>query len=330
MNRIMVDSYQWSFPGNLQPKEEELGFELDSALDALVLLRAEVPEDAYTASILGTERAGYGIVIREDGLLLTIGYLITEASSIWLTSNRGTVVAGHALAYDNVTGFGLVLPLGRLGAPALKLGAAASATVGDEVVVAGHGGRGHALKANIVAKREFTGYWEYLLDEAFFTAPPHPQWAGTALIDRGGRLIGVGSLLVQDRESLGGQADQGNMFVPAELLTPSLDDLLKYGRPSGPARPWIGIYAGDAQGRVVVSGVAEPGPAATAGVAAGDIVLEVGGERISGASDLFRKLWALGPAGIEVPLTVSRNGNVLKLALRSVDRHDLFKKPRLQ
>ncbi len=326
----MAETYQWAFPGNLQPKEEDLGFDLDAVLDALVLLRAEVPEDAYTASILGTERAGYGVVIREDGLLLTIGYLITEASSIWLTSNRGTVVAGHALAYDNVTGFGLVLPLGRLGAPPLKRGSVASANVGDEVVVAGHGGRAHALKANIVAKREFTGYWEYLLDEAVFTAPPHPQWAGTALIDREGRVIGIGSLLVQDRDSLGGKADQGNMFVPIDLLEPRLDDLLKFGRPGGPARPWIGVYAGDVQGRVVVSGVAEPGPAASAGVAAGDIVVEVGGERVSGASDMFRKLWRLGPAGVDVPLTISRNGNVLTFTVHSVDRHDLFKKPRLQ
>jgi len=326
----MAETIHWAFPGNLQPKDEELNFNLGSVLDAVVLLRAEIPDDAFTASILGTERAGYGVVIREDGLLLTIGYLITEASSIWLTTNRGTVVAGHPLAYDQVTGFGLVLPLGRLGAPSLKRGSAASASVGDDVIVAGHGGRGHALKANIVAKREFTGYWEYMLDEALFTAPPHPQWAGAALVDREGRLIGIGSLLVQDKESLAGQADQGNMFVPIDLLEPSLEDLIKFGRPAGPARPWLGLYVGDVRGRLVVSGVAEPGPAANAGVRAGDIVLELGGERVSGAADLFRKLWRRGPAGVEVPLTLSRNGAPVPVLIRSVDRNDLHKKPRLQ
>lgn len=326
----MEETIQWAFPGNLQPKDAELDFDLESVLDAVVSVRAEIPDDAFTASILGTERAGYGVVIREDGLLLTIGYLITEASSVWLTTNRGTVVAGHPLAYDQVTGFGLVLPLGRLGAPWLKRGSAASASVGDDVIVAGHGGRGHALKANIVAKREFTGYWEYMLEEALFTAPPHPQWAGAALVGGDGRLIGIGSLFVQDRESLAGQADQGNMFVPIDLLEPILEDLLKFGQPAGPARPWLGLYVGDVQGRLVVSGVAERGPAASAGVRAGDVVLELGGERVSGAADLFRKLWHRGPAGVEVPLTVSRNGDVVQVAVRSVDRNDLHKKPRLQ
>lgn len=326
----MAENFQWVFPGNLQPKDEELDFDLGPVLDALVLLRAEIPDDAFTAPILGTERAGYGVVIREDGLLLTIGYLITEASSIWLTSNRGTVVAGHPLAYDQVTGLGLVLPLGRLGAPPLKRGSAARAVAGDDVIVVGHGGRGHSLVANIVAKREFTGYWEYMLDEALFTAPPHPQWAGAALVDGDGLLIGIGSLLVQDRESLAGQADQGNMFVPVDLLEPILEDLLKFGRPAGPARPWLGVYVGDVQGRLVVSGVAERGPAESAGVRAGDVVLELGGERVSGAADLFRRLWRRGPAGIEVPLTLSRNGDPVQIVVRSVDRNDLHKKPRLQ
>ncbi|MBI2959057.1 MAG: serine protease [Betaproteobacteria bacterium] len=326
----MAETIHWAFPKDLQPRGNELGFDLDAALDALVLLRSEVPEDAFTASILGTERAGYGAVIREDGLVLTIGYLISEASSIWLTTNRGTVVAGHPLAYDQITGFGLVLPLGRLAAPALRRGSAARAAAGDPVIVAGHGGRAHALKAAIVAKREFAGYWEYLLDEAIFTAPPHPQWAGAALIDGSGQLIGVGSLLVQDRESLAGKADQGNMFVPVDLLEPILEDLLKFGRPAAPPRPWLGLYVGAVQGRLLVSGVADPGPAASAGVRAGDVVLELGGEQVSSAADLFRKLWRLGPAGVEVPLTILRNGTPLQVQVRSVDRNELFKKPRLQ
>ena len=178
------------------------------------------------------------------GLVLTIGYVITEASSIWMTTNRGTVVAGHPLAYDQATGFGLVLPLGRLDAPVLERGSAGTVAAGDDVLVVGHGGRGHALKANIVAKREFAGYWEYLLDEALFTAPPHPQWAGAALIGSEGRLIGIGSLLVQDRESLGGEAGQGNMFVPIDLLEPILDDLLKLGRPADRRVPGSGCMWG--------------------------------------------------------------------------------------
>src|SRR5512139_168019 len=260
----MADLSNWAFPPEMQPNPEQARFDLAAALDSIVLLRAEVPEDACTAGILGTERIGNGVVIRDDGLVLTIGYLITEATTIWLNTNRGTAVAGHALAYDQPTGFGLVQPLGKLGVPALARGSAASCSVGDEVVFAGHGGRKHALKAKVIAKREFAGYWEYVLDEALFTAPAHPHWSGAALIDAQGRLLGSGSLMVQ--EEMGGNTVQGNMIVPVDLLEPILDDLWKFGRAKRPPRPWLGLYATEVKGHVVVSGLAGGGPAERSGV----------------------------------------------------------------
>ena len=194
----MAESTHWSFPANLQPKADELRFDLASAMRSVVMLRAEIPEDAFTAPILGTERFGNGVVIRDDGLMVTIGYLITEAESIWLTTNDGTVVPGHPLAYDFASGLGLVLPLGQLGVPALPRGSAASIAAGDDAIVIGHGGRQHALEAQVFAKREFAGFWEYVLDEALFTTPPHPEWSGAALVGLDGRLLGIGSLFVQE------------------------------------------------------------------------------------------------------------------------------------
>jgi S1-C subfamily serine protease len=323
----MAELSNWAFPEKLQPTPEEVGFDLERALDSVVMVKAEIPEDAFTASILGTERVGNGVVIRDDGLILTIGYLITEAQTIWLTTNKGVVVPGHTLAYDQVTGLGLVQPLGRLGVPAIKRGSAAACEPGDDVVVIGHGGRAHALKAKVIAKREFAGYWEYVLDEALFTAPAHPQWGGAALVGEDGRLMGVGSLLVQ--EPVEEETVQGNMMVPIDLLEPILSDLLTQGRASRPPHPWLGMYTTEANGQLVVGGLAKGGPADRAGVRIGDFIIDVAGEGVAGLADLFRKVWRLGPAGTEIPLTLSRKSQVVRVKLHSADRNDFLKKPQL-
>jgi S1-C subfamily serine protease len=323
----MTEPDHWAFPPELQPSAGELRFDLASTLDGVVKLRAEIPEDAFTAPILGTERFGSGVVIGEDGLTLTIGYLITEAESVWLTTNRGTVVQGHPLAYDFATGFGLILPLGRLGVAPLPRGSAATVNVGDDSFVVGHGGRGHALRARLHDKREFAGYWEYLLDEALFTVPAHPHWSGAPLIDIDGRVVGIGSLLVQ--EEVDGKSAQGNMFVPVDLLSPILDDLVTKGRSPIPARPWLGMYTQEAEGQLVVAGLAEGGPAQRAGVHPGDLVLEVTAERVSTLAELMRRIWRSGPAGAEVALTLGRDGALVRTRVHSADRGDFLKKPRL-
>jgi S1-C subfamily serine protease len=325
----MAESNQWAFPDSVQPKPEEVRFDLSAALDAVVQLRSEVPEDAFTASILGTERLGNGVSIGEDRLLLTIGYLIAEAQTIWLTTNRGEVVAGYPLAYDQVTGFGLVQPLGRIDVPALARGSTASCSPGDDVILVGHGGQAHALKAKVIAKREFAGYWEYVLDEALFTAPAHPQWGGAALLGMDGRLLGIGSLLVQ--ETLAGQSVQANMVVPIDLLEPIYEDLRTRGGANRPPRPWLGMYTTEADGggQFVVAGLADGGPADRAGIKRGDVVLEVAGDRVSALAELFRKVWRLGAAGVDVPLTLARKGQILRVNVRSADRNDFLKKPQL-
>ena len=303
-------------------------FDLGNALRSVVMLRAEIPEDAFTASILGTERFGNAIVIRDDGLMLTIGYLITEAESLWLTTNEGVVIPGHPLAYDFASGLGLVMPLGRLGVPALPRGSAASIATGDEAIVIGHGGRQHALTAQVFAKREFAGFWEYVLDEALYTTPPHPEWSGAALLGMDGQLLGVGSLFVQ--EAVDDRAVKGNLFVPVDLLMPILDDLLTRGRASSPPRPWLGMYTGEDGGRLVVGGVATDGPADLAGVHPGDVVVEVAGKRVAGLAELFRSVWRQGPAGTQITLGLLREGAPTRVDVRSGDRDDYMRKPMLQ
>ena len=221
----------WKVPASVQPKPEDYGYDLDAALGAVVGVRAIIPGDAFTAETLGTERAGNGVLIRADGLVLTIGYLITEAETIWLTLIDGRAVPGNVLGYDQATGFGLIQALARLDLPALPIGQSSAVSVGERVVVGGAGGRQRSVAARIVAKQEFAGYWEYVLDEAIFTAPAHPNWGGTALIGPRGELIGIGSLQLQEGREQGPPGDI-NMIVPIDLLKPILDDLLTLGRPN--------------------------------------------------------------------------------------------------
>jgi S1-C subfamily serine protease len=309
-----------------QPKPEDYGFDLDRALASVVGVRAIIPDDAFTAEVLGTERAGNGVLIGKDGVVLTIGYLIVEAESVWLSTGNGAGVPGHVLAYDQETGFGLVQALARLHVPALALGDSSAADVGARVVVGGAGGRQHSVAAHIAVKQEFAGYWEYLLDEAIFTVPSHPMWGGSALIGASGELLGIGSLQLQ-RESPGGRREDFNMIVPIDLLKPILDDMLTLGRPNRPPRPWLGLYATEIEERVVVAGLAGQGPAKAAKLRSGDILLAVAGAEVHGLADLYRRVWSLGTAGVEVPLTIYRDGRIAELRVISTDRNRLLKAP---
>ena len=278
----MPQNVEWEIPGEIQPKPGDCNFDLDRALGAVLGLRATIPDDAFTAATLGTERAGSGVLIRGDGLVLTIGYLVTEAETIWLTSAGGGAVPGHVLAYDQETGFGLVQALGKLNVEPLELGIGMRVGAGDRAIMAAEGGRRHAVSARVVARQEFAGYWEYVLDRAIFTAPAHPFWGGAALIAADGRLIGIGSLHVQHSSGRELRRDV-NMVVPIDLLPPILDDMLTYGRPNRPVRPWLGLYAAEVEDAIVVAGLAERGPASEAGLQPGDRIVAVGDENLSAA-----------------------------------------------
>jgi S1-C subfamily serine protease len=318
----------WKVPVSAQPKPEDYDYDLDQALSAVVALRASVPQDAFTAETLGTERAGNGVFIRGNGLVLTIGYLITEADTIWITLSDGRSVPGHVLGFDQETGFGLVQALAKLDVPTLPIGDSATATIGERVVVGGAGGRQRSVAARIVAKQEFAGYWEYVLDEAIFTAPAHPNWGGTALIGPAGDLIGIGSLQLQQAFERG-QTQNINMIVPIDLLKPIVDDLVKFGRRNRPARPWLGLYATEVENRLVIVGLADRGPAKKADIRTGDIVLSVAGRDVRDLAGFFRRIWEQGQAGVEIPLTIYRDGETMDLRVKSSARNNFLKGPSL-
>ena len=322
----MAPLLEWKVPPAAQPRAEDYGYDLERALASVVGLHSIVPADAFSAETLGTERVGNGVVI-DNGLVLTINYLITEAETIWLHFGDGRVAAGHALGFDQETCCGLVQALDGLDLPVLPLGSSRAAEIGERVVVGGAGGRTRSLAARIAAKQEFAGYWEYVLDEAIFTYPAHPNWGGTGLISPKGELIGIGSLQVERQRE--GRDEHLNMIVPIDIAKPILDDLRKFGRVNKKARPWLGLYSTEIEDKIVIVGIAPKGPAARAELRTGDVVLAVKGEKVSTLAAFYRKVWSLGEAGVAVPLTLYREGVTFDVAVNSSDRAKFLKAPRV-
>lgn len=295
---------------------------------AVVKIRSIVPKDSRTASTLGTEREGSGVIIDGKGNILTIGYLIVEAESIEVFGPEDKPIRATFVGYDHSTGFGLLRTEKPLGVEPIKLGEASKLKAGDPVLVAGYGGADSVQRAAVISRKEFAGYWEYLLDEPIFTTPAYPNFGGAALIGRDGRLLGIGSLFTQ-------VAVQGfgsipcNVFVPIDLLTPILDDLLTTGRSRKPPRPWLGINSEEARGRIFITQVTPGGPAERAGLLPDDLVLMVNGKEVNGLANFYRAIWGLGQAGVDVSLSLLRGTRVLNLTVHSGDRNQfLLLKPK--
>lgn len=297
----------------------------DDTLAAVVQVRMKALPDSRTAAFLGAEREGSGIVIDEQGHVLTIGYIVIEADSIDLVTADGRTVPATLAGYDHATGFGLLRPVLPLKLKPVALGSSASVEERDPVMVLPYGGRDAASLAFVVSRREFSANWEYLLESPIYTTPPSPRWSGAALIDRQGKLIGVGHLLVRDA-ALADSPVPGNLFVPIDLLKPILADLIAKGRARGPARPWLGLAADEVRGHLLVSRVSPEGPAAQAGLRDGDIIVGVGAEEVKSLSEFYRKVWGQGAAGVEIPLKVLQGVALKDLKLRSMDRVDYLRR----
>ena len=293
-------------------------------LSGVVQIKTVVNPDARTTENLGRARSGSGIVLDDNGLVLTIGYLMLEAHAGEIVTNDGRTLPANVLGYDHESGFGLLRAIGPLKVRPLKLGKSADVKQGDRLLVASFGGAAMVAPVVVAARREFAGSWEYLLDSAIFTAPPHPAWSGAALINREGEVVGVGSLIVADAGGEGA-GPPGNMFVPIGRLSPVLADLIDDKPPSRPARPWLGVNTEEIGGRLLVSRVTAGGPADKAGLQRGDVIVGVAGERASSLGDLYRKVWAKGPAGVAVPIDVVQNGERRRIEIKSMNRRDHLK-----
>lgn len=289
---------------------------------AVVGVEADVPAEARTADSLGTHREGSGVVISDDGLVLTIGYLIMEAGFVDVVKDDGQRVPAQIVAYDHASGFGLVRALEDLGVTPIAFGDSAELSESSPVLVTSRSGAREAIGAQVVSRRVFTGSWEYMLDSAIFTSPPHRGFGGAALFGPDGALLGIGSLFVGDAAGTNRRLP-GNMFVPIDLVKPILADLIDQGRRGGPARPWLGVYPQMLGDHVVFGRIAEDSPASLMGLEAGDLVVTANGKGVGDLADFYRAIWGTGDAGVDVPLTILRSGAGLQnYAVPSIDRRE--------
>jgi S1-C subfamily serine protease len=299
-----------------------------SGTEAMVSITAHVPEDAMSAGLLGTERVGHGVRIRPDGLIATIGYVVHEAENVWI-GTRVAAVPGFVVGYDFDSGFALVKPSMPLEGPTMPVGRADALAVGDAVSVISSGGTEQVIDAYVVAKQEFAGRWEYVLDQAVFTAPPHDSWSGAALVNAEGRLCGLGSLVIQGFEVNGSLATV-NMFVPIELLVPIIDEICENGRRLSPPRPWLGMLVHDDHHDLTVVGVYRNCPADKAGLRPGDVIVGIDDQPVTGLANMFRRVWSLGSAGVTVPIRVMRDTQKMELLVHSGDRAGFQRKGTVQ
>jgi S1-C subfamily serine protease len=301
---------------------------IEEVLEAIVKIVATVPAEARSADTLGATREGYGAVIGSDGLILTIGYLVLEAGTVTVTQHDGSELPATVVAYDHNTGFGLVRTTRPVIAKPLKLGDSSAMKTGDLAVAAAYGGSDFAMPVRIAARRDFTGYWEYLLEDAIFTTPPYPNFGGSALLNQTGELVGIGSLLVADAEEAGTYGP-GNMFIPINYFKSIGRELLASGRTRQPNHPWLGLYTEEARGRLFVRRVASDGPSAAAGIATEDIVVSVGDTPVQSQKDFYRKIWSYGEPGARIPLTIlTAKGGVRTVEVKSIDRYAWLKRPK--
>ncbi len=300
--------------------ESNLPPELLDVLSAVVGVHTTIPEDRRSAQTLGSEREGHGIVIDDEGLIVTIGYLIMEADTVTITDIDGRRLPASIIGYDYESGFGLIRTEVPPPIKPMLFGDSDSLTLRGEAYVAGVGGEKATLKVKVAGRREFAGYWEYLLDNAIFTVPAYPLWGGSALVGMDGTLLGVGSLLVQEALGPGSPAFPGNMYVPINRLKPVFEELVERGTLSTPPRPWLGIYTVEHMGQLVVGGISEGGPADRAGLKRGDILQALNGEVLDDVADFYKKLWASGPAGTAITLRMERDNDAFEVAVRTGDR----------
>jgi S1-C subfamily serine protease len=299
---------------------------LERAQAAMVAVFSEAVDEAGSIATLGALRRGSGVVIGDDGLVLTIGYLILEAERVDLVVAGERRVPARVVAYDLASGFGLLQALAPLRVAPVALGRSSGVNGDEPLMVASGGAEGELSLARLVSQRAFSGYWEYHIENALFTVPPRTDHSGAGLFNLDGELLGIGSLVVADAMGPGSGRLPGNMFVPVDLLKPILAEMRARGASRSSTRAWLGLNCAESEGEVRVLRVTRESPAELAGVQPGDRILRIDGAEVGALETLYKTLWRDG-AERDVLLTIRRGGEVQTLTVHARDRMKTLRTP---
>ena len=317
------------------PSAQSIMDAMAKANAAVVGVKVRAVEGARSARTLGLNRSGSGVVIGNDGLILTIGYLMLEADQIEVITQEGKALPAVAVGYDLATGFGLIKPLLPLrGVSPVMLGSQQSLKAGEPLMAAtgSSGGLsdGGVSLTRLVSQRAFSGTWEYHLDNALFTSPPVSSsggnHSGAPLFNGKGELMGIGSLFVSDALGENNRVP-GNMFVPIDLLKPILAEMQQLGSSKQSNRAWLGVTSSDQGGRIQVVRVAEGSPAEDAGLKPGTVVQAIDGVEVTTLEAFYKKLWASASPEQPVKLTVREGTEVKTINITPQNRMLSLKKP---
>lgn len=288
--------------------------------DSIVRFQAYIPEECRSSRILGGFRQGTGLVINSQGHILTVGYLIMEATEVQVILADDTTVQAKVAGVDFETGFGILQLVDSVDVPAIAIGR--SSQVSDDqltLTIGGSTGEQTRIVTNgrIFSTGLFIGYWEYLLENALYVVPQNPAFGGSPLLNIEGEAIGVVSLQLNQHQGM-------NLAIPVDLLHTIETELVQYGRViSRVPRSWIGVYHAPYTEGVIVVDVVQEGPAHKAGIQKGDIITHINDVRITGEEHFLRQLWTI-PIHSQFHMTFLRRNKPQTLTIWGLDRYEFY------
>jgi S1-C subfamily serine protease len=292
---------------------------IDRVVAATVGLRARVPESHPSAAILGTERHGTGTLFDSSGLVITVNYIVLGADVVQATLVTGEAIEARVVAQDYTSGLAVLALDHGAPLPSVPLGSSAAVGVGQEVfIIASVGGEKRRGNNGWVTSLEaFDAYWEYRLERALLTSAVNPGVGGAPLFDLLGRVIGIVSLDL-------GQIGRFTLAVPSECFLDHQEELLRHGRRvSAASRAWVGFYCYTLHDHVVIAGVFPGGPAESAGLRPGDVLVAVNGSNVASRAELYASLWRHSP-GDELTLEIFRERKLMRVSVETACIEDFF------